>query len=713
MTTRLKRAPKRGTPPRVSYRVGPWIGMRDSADVAGNDPNYAKLLLNVYPDAPRLGAALRERPGLILTDDARFTNGHANVFHQLTKIDGTEHSFAIVGSKFCRYNWIGATWTEWVADAAFTSASISRAQWARYYGVTFADAALFSDGVNVPWTHDGTEAAGLTKLTNAPVFYGPPVVHYGKVFGIKNAERSTFVWSEEGTANTGYEAGGYNNAWTLRQTDTNQLVRLLPTNEALYVFRARSITAIYGEVNQNFSSTGTREAVSSKIGTIAPASVFFGGEDGELIFFADADGRPHVLEPGGTPIPIWEDARETLRTFDRSRFHEIEGYWDSNTQHAVFCFGKPGETANGASGLGYRSMMLRYHMHLGKPQLCSIWDRFDIARVGILKGTDGQNRVFHGESAGTSSWVTWQHALPDSGLTDNGTVGTTTEDSQVTENGNISIGVDSSQAFGFSFTTGATANKILRTVAIKLARSVATVVGPTNLVVRLRYFTGSYTDPEPGAIIAEENLAIADLVTSPFTEHVVTFSHTAWLNVSRQYMVTVEPDLPFVAGGVDIKTFTPDAHGGGTVLKDANGTWAASGSGMYFIVQGRIGAVEHRVETHPEPQASAVELAFDLLHIFTSPLRDLAGLTVRHVSQYSTSARADFDITAGQSLWDEAVWDTSEFDPEAQPRKTTIGIDAHGTGVGLVFSQIGTGLKFPLLSATLSGTPTNLDVEAR
>ena len=712
MTTRLKRTPK-SVPVARPFTMGPWIGMRDSADVNAHDPRFAKLLLNVYPEAPHEGSSLRERPGLILSDSTTFTNGHANVFHQLTKLDGTEYSYAVVGGKLYRYNWTDAVWTEWVVEAQFTTATISRSQWARWYAVTFNDKAVFSDGVNVPWMHDGTERGGLTKLSNAPVFYGPPVVHYGKLLGIDASERSTFMWSEENQPNTGYEAGGYSNAWTLLQTDTNKLVRILPDNEVAYVFRERSITVVFGEVNENFRSTGSREGVSEEIGTTAPASVFWGGLNGDLIFFTDADGRPYFMPRGGKPIPIWEDARQTLATFDRSRFPEIEGYWDSNTQHAVFCYGKPGEVANGTSGLGFKSHELRYHMYLGRPQLCSVTDGQDIIRVGLLKAPDRSMRVFQGKSHGISSpaaWYLYERALPTSHVVDDGAVSYATEDSQTSENAAIFIGGTSSQAAGFTFTTSATLGKVLRSVTLRMKYDTAALSG--TLYIRLRRFTGTYTNPTLGAIIAEETFALSQL-TSSYVTYETIFSHPCKLFASRQYLVTIEPESLIATGFLVLRTQTPDAHGGVTITKSASG-WAVSAEGLYFSVKGQYGTVEHKVVTHPEPEPSEIERYFDRADVYTSPLRDLLGLNVAHVGPHGRSARQETDIIAGLVTWDgDDEWDSAVPDPDAQPRKTSLGIEAYGTGIGLVLWQLGGGLQFPLLKAAISGRPTSNDAGVR
>jgi hypothetical protein len=70
-------------------------------------------------------------------------------------------------------------------------------------------------------------------------------VYYAKLFMLKR-DRKTIVWSEENQPNTGYEAGGYNNAWELTQTSNEPLTAIIGTNEALYYGRKTSVGAIRG-----------------------------------------------------------------------------------------------------------------------------------------------------------------------------------------------------------------------------------------------------------------------------------------------------------------------------------------------------------------------------------------------------------------------------------------------------------------------------------
>ena len=401
MSTRLKRAPKsvgRGK----GIQLGPWVGMRNLQDPTAASPEFAYMLRNVYSLDPESRARLEGRPGFAQMGAQLGTAGRRTpqLFHQFTTLAGTRHTIAIVGGYFYTLNWGTSTWTEVVTNANLATASITLSQTARCYAVTFANTVVISDGTNKPWTWDGTSGAGgLVSLTNAPAMFGQPVVHYGKLFGIVAATRSQLQWSEENAANTGYTAGGYNNAWTLGQTDTDALYRLLPSNELLYVFRARSMTAIAGEVTPNFSSTGTREAISSTRGTTSPASVFF---EGSNVVFADADGQPCIMQPGGAPVSYWEFFNDTLETMDPASIHEIEGFYDPTLELSRIGFQSSGAAAD------RDVQMALYPSHEGYIA-AGIFDGYEFGRIDVVENADGEPRVLHGDSSGN----VYVHGVPD------------------------------------------------------------------------------------------------------------------------------------------------------------------------------------------------------------------------------------------------------------------------------------------------------------
>lgn len=271
----------------------PIVGMYDVLDTAIAKPNLALELTNCYlPPGPQ-GRYVVGRPGLALTGAQLGSVGvRANQYvGQFTKLAGTRYTIRICGGKFYTYNWGTDTWAEAVNAATFSGASITVSTTAKFYSTVLADKIIFHDGTNTPWMWDGTTNGGLTKLTNCPVLYGPIAVYYSKLFGIKSTERDTFVWSEEADPTTGYEAGGYNNAWS--PLGAGAFHALASSNNALYCLEARRGIRITGAVSTDFQTAGTRSDLSERTGSFGPMLVT---DDG--IVFIDAAGAPYIIRGG-------------------------------------------------------------------------------------------------------------------------------------------------------------------------------------------------------------------------------------------------------------------------------------------------------------------------------------------------------------------------------------------------------------------------------
>jgi hypothetical protein len=311
-------------PPRASSRYprelgpitfGPITGVTDSEQPAAAKQNRARRLTNCYVPGGTAGLPTTGFPGFTPIGSALGAGGAraAQYIGQLRKLDGSRITVAIVGGKFYTLNWSTRIWTETLTAGNLAGASVTLSSTARVYGVEFASGAdvklVISDGINTPWMWDGTAGAGITKLTNAPIFYGAPWVYYAKLFGIKAAERNTFVWSEEADATTGYEAGGFNNAWN--PLGATALHAGCADNAGMYLFEEGRTIKIEGAVDTAFSTSGTRSAVSETIGSVSSPLVTNAG-----IVFVDAVARPHLLI-GGTVVPAWADCEQTVRGTSR------------------------------------------------------------------------------------------------------------------------------------------------------------------------------------------------------------------------------------------------------------------------------------------------------------------------------------------------------------------------------------------------------------
>lgn len=304
-------------PPLVA---GPFTHMVYNADVFRNEPGSVYYAQQMVPADPVDGGPYVRRA----SDWAGITAPNITVLQFLGVLRRRSGflNVMIADGQIWSATIAGGPWSLVVTTANFATATITISTAATIHAVTFNNQLVVNDGVNRPFTWDGSAGAGgLVSLTNAPaVCFGKPAVYYGKIFWIKDvaaasADRSTLVWSEENAPNTGYEAGGYNNAWTLEQSGAGPLVAILGTNEALYYWRPTAIGRIGGAVTPDFRTAGTHDDVSRTVGTTSPGGVALGEAE---IWFPDAKGWPWMLPIGGVPESRVSDIADFFTLMDQT-----------------------------------------------------------------------------------------------------------------------------------------------------------------------------------------------------------------------------------------------------------------------------------------------------------------------------------------------------------------------------------------------------------
>lgn len=282
----------------------PIVGMDDTLDWNVARPGYARTLTNVYVPPGRAGRRVVGRPGL--TPTSGLATGVEQYLGQLVKLNGTRYTICICGGVFYTLDWGTNAWTEAVSAATFATATITLSTTARFSAYQFQDQMIFWDGANTAWQWDGTTNGGLTKLTGAGVLYGNSTgPYYAKTFFIKQTEKNAFIWSEEGDATTGYEAGGFTNAWS--PLGAGPFYSLAATNDSLFVAQADRIIRITGAVSTDFQTAGTRSDVSETVGTKSP---FLVTDDG--VVFLSAQGEPHFITNGLNDM--WRDCQVATST---------------------------------------------------------------------------------------------------------------------------------------------------------------------------------------------------------------------------------------------------------------------------------------------------------------------------------------------------------------------------------------------------------------
>lgn len=344
----MPRNPSRTLPRPETLIAGPFRGMRDAPEATTTDLGLVLYAGNMLRTPGPVGGGLTGRPGFDpMGSTALGSLGvrGAQAILTWTDVNGVRITTAIVGGLLYTYDWSLETWTNSVTTANLSGLSITLSTTAKVALVPFADGLVVSDGVNTPFWWDGTAGAGgVTKMTNAPVFYGPPTVYYSCLVGIKLAAglRTTFVWSEPGAVNTGYEAGGYNSAWDNPGGYSDPLVSVCGTNEALYVFRERVSIAISGAVVTDWATAGTRANLSPVIGTRSPWATLAVTQG---VVIVDADSKPWLMQAGAqAPTPLWTDCRQTVANTPRPSLGNAQTVYDEATQSVLIGLPELGQT---------------------------------------------------------------------------------------------------------------------------------------------------------------------------------------------------------------------------------------------------------------------------------------------------------------------------------------------------------------------------------
>lgn len=399
-----RKAPSRVYPAPVTFQAGPFVGVTDSAIPPAANQSRAYRAVNCYVSRDLGFPLMVSRPGFTQMGSAFAGGADVQWIGQFTKTNGTEYTVAVAGGEIYTYDHGGGSWTKQVSTANLTTASITVSSTARFYAVPFFDTLVFSEGTNVPFTWDGSAGAGgLVELTNAPVAYGQPVVYYSKLFFIKNTERDTIVWSEEAAANTGYEAGGYTNAWSLPGTKGEPIVALAARNDSLGVIRTRSTTLIQGAVNDAFTTTGTRSAVSERIGTSSPGGVLVLDEGTVIV---DSDGRPQFWPQGAGYAEgpaMWNDCATTISTIPRSTLSVVQTLYEPLTNTI--------RIGMADAGSSQQVQWLIFERTGGLPNYIGLFNGFTANAAGIVKTDASVPRFAHGTDAG----VTYLHGTPTGG----------------------------------------------------------------------------------------------------------------------------------------------------------------------------------------------------------------------------------------------------------------------------------------------------------
>jgi hypothetical protein len=406
-------------PPQIRYLSKNWEGIVDAPQPNTPNENWLSVARNIWlRDAELAGTIADGRPGFRVLGGQLGDSGRRvgqTLLRWVQQSNATARTVAMVGGIVSTLDWTTETWTTELDDSDFTGAGVTRSTSARTYAVPFGDKLIFSDGINRPWTWDGTSHGGIAVISACPVLFGRPWVYYKKFFGIKATERSTITWSEEADETTGYESGGFNNAWTVAQTSQDPLVAGWPFNDYMLLFRNRSITAITGRVTTDFEATGTRESVSEDLGTSSPAAVWSAGD---FAYFVGSDRKLYRTSRGAAPEEVAKGSRNAVHgTLATALDRAIVAPW---TVGYAVVFALVDQGAEGPS----RCVLV--DTRTGE---CSgIWDGWQMTELAQLVDDEGTLVMAHvgGLTADSASdGYAFVHGTPDGALWDDFGAGNT------------------------------------------------------------------------------------------------------------------------------------------------------------------------------------------------------------------------------------------------------------------------------------------------
>lgn len=396
-------APSRTYPRAVLYRAGPFLGMRDDTSPVGTDPRFASLIRNAYATSTEQGVrCVTGLPGFALAGTQLGSVGAraCQWIGQFTQVAGTTKSLAFVNGELHEYDWGGNAWTTRLTQAEIAAGTGTPAlsTTARIYCVVYNDQLIVSDGVNVPFQWDGTDSGGVVELSNCPVLYGQPTIHYEKLVGVMDAERDTIVWSEEGDPTLGYDTAPYENAWNLPGARAEPILALAARNESLGIIRKRTTTVVSGAIAAGFETTANRASVSDDTGTFSPGGVLVLDEGTVTV---DQKGRPQFWVSGGgyTKDPaMWEACEATARLIAASTVPHMQVVLDEGTDLIWVTYAASGESALANAFLFERTG--------GTPNLVGVVTGVPMQRVGTWVDPDGRGRLVH---AGVDDGYVYYH----------------------------------------------------------------------------------------------------------------------------------------------------------------------------------------------------------------------------------------------------------------------------------------------------------------
>lgn len=370
-------------------------------------PGIVRRAINFYLD----DGVYRARPGTVQLGTGQLASGarvQALPSYKL-RATGERHRLAIAGGKLFEYSYGPGTWAEIsLGGGAALSASPLSVAWC-----VFNDHLVVTDGINKPWSWDGST---FTVLADAPVARRCTVYYLKLFFGDIIGKPTSLMWSEEADETIGYlgpKAGGgtHDNEWVFGQTDAGRILQIVGLNEALVVFKENSVAAIRGPVEEQFQTTGVREGIDDKLGIVAPESAIVRGQ---TVSYLTTAGPKEVRSAVGPPVDLDRDRLvDTWSDFRRADWSKSIGVFDPVRRHDLWIL--PRLTTDPDYVVAYSSEpAARLEI---EDQGFSYFDGWTASAFGVYEDDQGNQQVVFGDPAGRVYHYGPQSVWDDAGAT--------------------------------------------------------------------------------------------------------------------------------------------------------------------------------------------------------------------------------------------------------------------------------------------------------
>lgn len=261
-----------------TYKQTKWSGENKIPALEQLQPDQ---LLVAYNTVATPDGTLQTRKGKTLLNAVSLGTGPVRGLWRFVKSNGNAYLVALHGTTLYAGTWAGGT-----ASVTFASIKTGLDATAQLRGVVWRDKLILTNGVQNPFTYDGSAVADLSGSPPKSEFIK---VYSNRLFLVDVANPNQLRWS--GLENeASWDALDLIN---VRTNDGDKITGIAALAGGLVIFKRNSCWTLYGSNRDDFQLVQT----SSSIGALASDSII----DGGIMFSADNIWRFNLSDLGEMP----------------------------------------------------------------------------------------------------------------------------------------------------------------------------------------------------------------------------------------------------------------------------------------------------------------------------------------------------------------------------------------------------------------------------